>query len=72
MAFLVLDFGDDDGLYVMSSELTSLAHAACASGDNGHRQTYLKLKKKKNLTICEEKRGNRSEGTSEREEKRIK
>ena len=59
MALLILDVGDDDGLCAVSSELTSLAHAACTFGDNGHRQTDLKLKKKKNLTKCEEKRGNR-------------
>ena len=59
MALLVLDVGDDDGLCAVSSELASLAHATCTSGDNGHRQTDLKLKKKKNLTKCEEKRGNR-------------
>ena len=58
MALLVCDVGDDNGLCAMSDELASLAYAACASGDNGHRQTNLKLKKKKNITKCEEKRGN--------------
>ena len=42
MALLVLDVGDDDGSCAVSGEL--VAHAACASGDNGHRQTDLKLK----------------------------
>ena len=41
MALLVLDVGDDNGLCAMSDELASLAYAACASGDNGHRQTIL-------------------------------
>ena len=59
MALFVLDVSDDDGLCAMSGELASLAHTACASNDNGHRQIDLKLKKKKNLTKCEEKRGNR-------------
>ena len=44
MALLVLDVGDDDGSCAVSSEL--VAHAACASGDNGNRQTDLKLKGK--------------------------
>ena len=65
---------DDDGLCAVSSELASgelasLAHATCAFGDSGHCQTDLKLKKKKNLTKCEEKRGNRWEGTGEREQR---
>ena len=44
MAFLDLDVSDDDGSCAMSDEL--IAHAACASRDNGHHQTDLKLKGK--------------------------
>ena len=60
MALLVLDVSDDDGLCVVSGELARLGdddglcavsgelvvHAACTFGDNGHRQTDLKLKGK--------------------------
>ena len=50
---------DDDGSCATSGEL--VAHAACASGDNGHRQTDLKLKGKertKGIGVAE-KRGKR-------------
>ena len=45
--------GDDDGSCLV-------AHAACASGDNGHRQTDLKLKGKERIEGIgvAEKRGN--------------
>ena len=51
--------GDDDGSCAVSGEL--VAHAACASGDNGHRQTDLKLKGKERIEGIgvAEKRGNR-------------
>ena len=39
--------GDDDGSSAVSGEL--VAYAACASGDNGHRQTDLKLKVKERI-----------------------
>ena len=64
MALLILDVGDDDGLCAVSGELASRGHrerqtrepchVTCAFGDNDHRQTDLKLKKKENLTKCEE------------------
>ena len=44
MALLVLDVGDDDGSCAVNGKL--VAYAACASDDNGHRQTDLKLKGK--------------------------
>ena len=61
MALLILDVDDDDGKCAVSGELTRLddddglcavsgeivAHAACASSDDGHHQTDLKLKGKK-------------------------
>ena len=61
MALLVLDIDDDDGKCAMSGELARLnnddgsctvsgelvTHATCASSDDGHHQTDLKLKGKK-------------------------
>ena len=77
MALLVLDVGDDNGLCAMSDKLASLAYAACASGDNGHRQTNLKLKKKKISPNVKRKEGINErepvrENRGEREEKRMK
>ena len=77
MALLVLDVGDDNGLCAMSDELASLACAACASGDNGHHQTDLKLKKKKISPNVKRKEGINErepvrENRGEREEKRMK
>ena len=72
MALLVLDVGDDDGSCAVSSEL--VAHAACASGDNGNRQTDLKLKGKERTEGIGgwEEREPVRENRGEREEKRIK
>ena len=67
MAFLVLDVGDDDGLCVVSGEPVSIAHAAYAFGDNGHRQTDLKLRRKKISPNVK-----RKEGIGEREPVREK
>ena len=38
LALLILDVGNDDGSCTVIGELASrvLAHAVCASGDNGH------------------------------------
>ena len=50
---------DDDGSCDVSEELVALL--ACASGDNGHHQTDLKLKGKERTEGIgvAEKRGNR-------------
>ena len=72
MAFLVLDVGDDDGSCAVSGKL--VAHAACTSNDNGHRQTDLKLKGKERTEGISgwEERELMRENRGEREEKIIK
>ena len=77
MALLILDVGDDDGLCAVSGEPMSIAHVACAFGDNGHRQTDLKLRRKKISPNVKRKEGIGErelvrENRGEREEKRIK
>ena len=63
---------DGDGSCTVSGEL--VAHAACASGDNGHHQTDLKLKEKERIEGIggREEREPMRENRGEREEKKIK
>ena len=61
MALLVLDVGNDDGSCAVSGKLARLNNGSCAVsgelvthatrtfGDNGHRQTDLKLKGKERI-----------------------